>query len=378
MSISKEASSSPSGFFRNDGKGNLTMENEALPPIIGNFACIEASDFDGDGFVDLFFGARAVPGNYGLPPRSFLLANEGGKWRDASLESLAGIGMVTDATWTDIDNDQDEDLVVVGDWMEIHIFRNDHGNLNLYTRVNNTHGWWRSVEAADLDHDGDQDLVVGNWGLNSKFTASPTRPLTMFVNDFDLNGKSEFIINWFSPLDDKPYPFATKMDLMSQLPHLRKQNLKYEEYAKQNYESLFPAEVRSNAISYTANNLQSGILWNDEGQFNFEALPKEAQVSPVYGIALNDFNRDGHLDIWLGGNFYGLKPQVGRQDASRGVYYSGLGGRNFKHIPNIESGIFVKGEVRDAKVLDVNGEQMLLIARNNESLLAYRFNQDEM
>ena len=131
----------------------------------------------------------------------------------------------------------------------------------------------------------------------------------MFVNDFDQNNKSEFIINWYSPLDETAYPFATKMDLISQLPHLRKQALKYEDFAKQTYETLFPASVRSKAIGYQTNTLNSSILWNNQGQYQLEALPFEAQISPVYAIVADDFTNDGIIDIWLGGNFYGLKPQ---------------------------------------------------------------------
>ena len=359
-------------YYSNDGQGNFSLDQSRTPQIVGNFSCMEAEDIDGDGDSDLFLGASCVPGNYGLPPRSFLLINDQGNWADFTPESLAGIGMVTDAAWSDVDGDQDKDLVVVGDWMGIQVFRNDRGTLTPDLPLPNSNGWWMRVEPADLDQDGDMDFVLGNWGLNSKFSAASDRPLTMFVNDFDQNNKSEFIINWYAPLDDRAYPFATKMDLTNQLPNLRKQILKYEDYAQRTYQSLFPPEVLDASMRYEATYLESAVMWNDGGQFSLSALPVEAQVAPVFGIAVDDFNEDGNMDIWLGGNFYSLKPQVGRHDASRGVLLSVIGGRQFRSLPPSESGILVEGEVRDASVLKVGAEKVLLVARNNAEPLMFK------
>ena len=358
-------------YFENDGKGNFRVDDSHIPQLVGNFSALEAEDFDQDGDVDLFLGARCVPGNYGRPPRSFLLVNQQGQWQDATPEFLAGMGMVTDAIWADIDRDQDKDLVVVGDWMPVQVFRNDNGNLVPMPPVANSNGWWKRIEAADLDQDGDLDFVAGNWGLNSKLKATPSRPLTMYVNDFDQNGKTEFIMNWYAPLDDQAYPFATKNEITQQMPPLRKQVLKYETYARQTYETLFPPEIRQNSIPYKANFLASAILWNDNGILNLEALPMEAQLSPVFGIALDDFNNDGIIDIWLGGNFYALKPQLGRHDASRGVLLTGKGEKTFEAVSHLKSGINVEGEVRDATVIETNENKLLLISRNNERPLIF-------
>jgi len=358
-------------MYRNDGKGNFSSDPSAIPHVIGNFSTLEADDFDGDGDVDIFLGARNVPGNYGLPPRSYLLRNDRGTWTDIAPPSLANIGMVTDACWTDIDSDGDKDLVVVGDWMAITIFKNDNGILQNPLTIPNSNGWWNRIEAADLDGDGDQDFVVGNWGLNSKFKAAPERPLTMYVNDFDNNGKSEFIINWYPPLDSIAYPFPTKPELTSQLPGLRKQILRYEDYGNKTYDSLFSPEIRSKSLRYEANNLQSAILWNNNGNFELEALPLEAQLSPVFGIVADDLDEDGIMDIWLGGNFYALKPQVGRQNASKGVYLKGKGKRSFTYISPVESGIKVEGEVRDAEVIEINGSKHLIVGRNNARVVLF-------
>ncbi len=358
--------------YMNDGKGNFSPAPPAIPHVIGNFSTLKAEDFDGDGDVDIFLGARNVPGNYGLPPHSYLLMNDNGVWRDIAPPSLGNIGMVTDAAWADVDGDGDKDLIVVGDWMAIHIFKNDNGTFQNEITIPNSSGWWNRIEAADLDGDGDMDFVVGNWGLNAKFKASSQRPLTMYVNDFDNNGKSEFIINWYPPLDSIAYPFATKAELTAQLPGLRKQILKYVDYGSKTYESLFPPEIRSNSLRYEANYLQSAILWNNNGSFELQALPIEAQESPVFGIVADDLDGDGKTDIWLGGNFYALKPQAGRHNASKGVYLKGNGGRSFTYISPERSGIRVEGEIRDAGVIQVSGSKHLLVGRNNAKVLLFK------
>ncbi len=357
--------------YNNDGHGNFSIAPSAVPSVIGNFSTLEVDDIDGAGNYHIFLGARNVPGNYGLPPRSYLLVNDHGIWKDIAPPSLASVGMVTDASWTDIDGDGDKDLVVVGDWMAVTIFKNENGTFENPTTIPNSNGWWNRIEAADLDGDGDQDFVLGNWGLNTKLKASPGRPLTMFVNDFDNNGKSEFIINWYPPLDSIAYPFSTKAELTAQLPGLKKQILRYEDYANKTYESLFSPEIRSKSLRYEANYLRSAILWNNNGSFELEALPLEAQISPIFGIVADDLDEDGKMDIWLGGNFYALKPQVGRCNASKGVFLKGNGTRSFTYISPRESGIKVEGEVRDAGIIQVNGSKHLIIGRNNASVLLF-------
>jgi hypothetical protein len=362
-------------LYKNDGNGNFTKDLNSLPPVVGNFSTLEAEDYDQDGSVDIFLGARSVPGNYGLPPRSYLLRNVNGTFIDKAPEAIGNIGMVTDASWTDVDGDGDADLVVVGDWMPVSVFLNDNGKFEHTSEIANSSGWWTRIEAADLDADGDQDFVLGNWGLNTKFKASPEKPLTMYVNDFDQNGKSEFILNWYPPRDQQEYPFASKMDLTRQLPGLRKVILKYEDYAYKTYDSLFNPEIRERSIAYTGERLESSILWNNgDGTFDLSSLPLEAQIAPVYGIMADDLDGDGHQDIWMGGNFYALKPQVGRCDASRGVFLKGSGDGSFEFVDPRKAGIYITGEVRDAKVFNTKSGKKLLVARNNDSMLQFERN----
>jgi len=360
-------------LYKNDGRGNFTKDQNSFPPVVGNFSTIEPGDIDNDGKMALFLGARTVPGNYGLPPKSYLFKNDNGNWINIAPPSLANIGMVTDAAWADVDSDGDKDLVVVGDWMAVTIFKNENGSIGDNTTIPQSKGWWNRIEAADLDKDGDMDFVLGNWGLNTKFKASPARPVTMFVNDFDDNGKSEFVVNWYPPLDSQAYPFAPKQELTSQLPALRKTILKYTDYARKTYDSLFPAEIRKRSIPYEVNYLESAILWNEgNNKYALSALPIEAQVSPVFGIVADDLDGDGKIDLWLGGNFYALKPQVGRHDASRGVFLKGTSGRSFIVQPPARSGIYVEGEVRDAVIIQSNHKRRMVVARNNAKVLVFQ------
>ena len=358
--------------YKNDGQGNFSADPYHIPKVIGNFSTIETSDFDKDGKIEVFLGSRLVPGNYGLPPQSYLLKNDNGNWIDMAPPSLGNIGMVTDAVWADVDSDGDKDLLVVGDWMDINIFKNVNGVLNNPIVIADSKGWWNRIEAADLDKDGDIDFVVGNRGLNTKFKASPAKPLTMFVNDFDNNGKSEFIINWYPPLDDKSYPFPQKQELIAQLPGLSKTILSFDDYANKTYDSLFIPEVRGKSIRYEANYLESAVLWNNGNSFSLMALPVEAQVSPVFGIVADDLDGDGNTDIWLGGNFYALKPQVGRYDASRGVFLKGSLNKSFTYQPHQRSGLYVEGEVRDAAIIRSGQSKRIIVARNNDKVLLFQ------
>ncbi len=358
-------------YFENDGSGNFKGNQNYVPKVVGNFSCIEAADYDLDGDIDLFLGGRVIPGNYGLPPRSYLLMNDDGEWMDLTDDALGGVGMVTDASWADIDGDRDLDLIVAGDWMGIHIYKNQQGVLELDREIEKSKGMWNRLESADLDGDGDLDFVIGNRGLNSKLTASAEKPLKMHVNDFDQNGKSEFMITWYPPGDDQPYPFATKDELLSQLPMLKKQILQHEDYAVQTYESLFQPELRKQSINYEINNLASSILWNHPGGFKLQALSEEAQMFPVYGIALGDLSGDGKTDIWVAGNLYELKPQLGRHDAGRGAFLKQIGDNKFEAVSHLQTGIVTEGQVRDAAIIQQGNKELLLVSRNDDKPMIF-------
>ncbi len=220
-------------IYENDGKGNFQQNNKKLPDIHGQIGCIKPFDFDDDGDLDIFAGGNAVPGVYGITPRSYLLRNDrDGVWTDITNKYTGPIGMVTDAIWTDVNNDKLADLMVVGEWMPITIYINDTGNFNEPLTIPNSEGWWNTIEASDIDQDGDTDFLLGNWGKNIKLNASIEKPLKLYINDFDDNKRPDGILEWYSPADEKPFPFASRSDLTSQLPILKKQGIKHQDFAK--------------------------------------------------------------------------------------------------------------------------------------------------
>ena len=365
--LEKGARYSFARYYRNDGEGRFKNVQSLGPTAVGNFSVIAANDIDKDGDIDLFFGGRIVPGNYGLIPRSFLFRNdEDDEWTNIGPDQLSGAGMVTDAVWSDYNSDGFDDLVVVGDWMSLKIYPNSEGNLGNPSTLPNSSGWWTSIEVADVNNDGMDDYILGNWGLNTKFKTSKDRPLSMYVKDFDSNGKSDIIINWYPPEENTPFPFASKMDLTAQMPALKKSAFTYHEFAGMTYETLFVEEQRRGALEYKTNYLQSAVLINNNQKFKLIGLPMEAQISPVFGIEAGDWDGDGNVDLFLGGNFYHLKPEVGRHDGNKGVFLIGDGAGGFKPLPQRETGIRIDGEVRDVVSIQSNdGNTYLLIARNN-------------
>lgn len=358
-------------YYENDGNGNLKCIIEKTPQAAGNFSCILPYDWDGDHDIDVFIGGRSVPGNYGISPRSYLFRNEGaGKWTDIMPQNISALSMITGGVWSDADNDGDTDLMLIGEWTPIIVLLNNGKELAGSKIVPKSTGWWSAIKASDLDGDGDMDYVLGNWGLNSKLKADTARPLIMYVNDFDKNTKSDFIINWFPPNDQVPYPFATKKDLTDQIPSLKKKILKYEDYAHMTYQTLFTDDQKKGAKSFITETLASSVLWNENGTWMLKSLPIEAQVSPVFGIIIDDMDDDQIKDIWLGGNFYGLKPEAGHHDSSRGVMLKGDGKKGFIYVPVDKTGMRVTGQVRDAAILQSGGKK-ILIARNNDSAILF-------
>ncbi|MEM6319087.1 MAG: CRTAC1 family protein [Bacteroidota bacterium] len=363
-------------FYENDGAGQFKIELEKAPPGGGNLSCIEPTDLNKDGYTDFFMGGYCVPGNYGLIPASFLAVYDGnGGWVSNKSQEIGQLGMVTAAQWTDVDRDDDPDLLVVGEWMPITLLRMENGSIQQKETIPNSHGWWQSVKAVDLDGDGDDDYILGNWGENSVLKASVKNPMQMHVKDFDGNGKSEFIIETWFEGSQKAFPFATKMDLTKQLPNLRKRVLKYETYANSSYEVLFSEQERAGAKTFTVNTLKSAILWNEPSGLRLEALPNAAQLAPILAIHTDDFNQDGQLDLLLMGNYYGVKPEVGRQDANRGLVLIGDKQGIFTELSSDRTGIDVEGEVRDiAKLKKADGKELLLIGRNNAPVLSFEKN----
>jgi len=255
------------------------------------------------------------------------------------------------------------------------IFKNDNGKLSNDSEQAGTsgfRGWYHRIEASDVDDDGDMDFILGNHGLNSRFKASPSQPIKLYVNDFDQNGSPEQIFTRM--VDGKNLPYTLKHELQMQIPAIKKRYLKYEAFNDQTMEQIFsPAQLEKAVVSEATHLASSLMINNGDGTFDIKALPVQAQLSPTYAISTADFNGDGNTDILLGGNQHRVKPQAGRYDANYGVLLTGDGKGNFSAVSKSATGLSIEGEVRDFLVREVNGEKVLFIAMNNEAVKAYKF-----
>ena len=370
-------------IYRNDGKGNFKRDVSALPKMFSNKSCVRPFDFDKDGDLDLFVGGRVVPFNYGKTPTSYLLINNG-KGNGSSPQftdkikqlapELQTAGMVTNAIWSDIDNDGDADLIVIGDWMPIKMYQNDKGKLSLIDNdLSKKTGFWQGILANDFDRDGDVDLVVGNIGLNTKFKKNPKQnTLRMYVKDIDGNGSVEQILTYNR--NDKWFPVATKDELGKQIPSIiNKRFTDYSLYAGKTIEDIFYPEQLEKAEIKEVNTFESVYLENlGSNKYKLTPLPILAQTSKIMTLFLDDYDGDGIKDVIIGGNFYGSNMYQARYDASYGLILKSDGKGNFKTIIPTKSGLMLEGEVRDIQKITVNKLPYYLVARNNNSLQIFK------
>jgi len=368
-------------LYLNDGRGNYRKDTTLkMPSNNYNTSTISTYDYDNDGDIDVFVGSRSVPGAYGLHPKHYLLENDGkGNFKNILTEKaadIAKISMITDSQWADINNDKIKDLILTEDWGGVHILINKSGNLTATkTNLNALTGWWKTVKAADIDNDGDIDLVLGNRGTNTNCVADSTSTVKMFTNDFDFNGTIEQIIT--KQRNEKDIPIHLKRDLTNQLAHLKKENLKFSDYAKKSINDLFSEKKLNQSIQKEVTISESVIAIND-GDYNFKitTLPSRAQFSCINTIEVIDVNNDGLLDIIYGGNDYSLKPQFSQLDASFGGLLLNNKKGLFKWVNSTESGFFVKGVVTSINVINSDKKNtQVLLGINNEKPVLFSINE---
>lgn len=377
---SATASALQDRLYLNDGRGRFRKAEGYLPVERSSGSRVASADFDGDGHADLFVGGRVVPWRYGVDPESMLLRNDGtGHFTDVTNQvapDLRHIGMVTDAVWRDIDGDGRLDLILVGEWMPVTIFRNSpSGKLE---RLNvpglaKANGWWNRIIAGDFTGDGRVDFIVGNMGLNNALLrASPGEPTTMYVGDFADDGLVQSVVTTYR--NKVSYPVSMRDELINANPRLRERFPTYADYAKASTRKVFSAGELTAATVKTVHTFATSLVRNDgNGSFTVIPLPSEAQRAPVYGILAGDFDGDGHVDLLFGGNFDGMPPELGgRMAASRGLFLRGDGRGAFTPLPSVASGFVVPGQTRDIQRLRTADGELILVARNNDRPMAFR------
>ena len=365
------------------------ISDEALPSMPISGSCVRPSDFDDDGDLDLFIGGRLIPGRYPEKPNSYILRNESEKdqpkFTNVTREvckDLNGLGLVTDALWTDFNGDEQIDLVVVGEWMSVTFFANEDGKLRNMTDesgVQNKLGWWRSIEAGDFDNDGDIDFVVGNEGLNSWFKASDIEPLMAYSSDFDNDGRYDVVLTSYQLSKDgtrKAFPVHFKSDLGKQMEMMKGKFTTYALYSEATIEDLFSEKEIENALKSSANWMANSYIENlGNSQFTIRALPTKAQLAPINDFLVKDINDDGNLDLLVVGNNHGNSVFWGPMDAFNGLVMLGDGSGDFQCVEYPQSGFFVPGDGRDVDVLELAaGSELVITSQNQDHILVFQRN----
>ncbi len=362
-------------LYVNDGRGRFRRAPDALPDFFENGAYVAPGDFNGDGRLDLFVGSRVVSRHYGVVPRSYLLLNDGaGRFVDVTAEkaeALSEAGMVTSAVWLDYDADGLLDLVVVGEWMPVRVFRQEDGRLVDRTAeagLSGTNGWWNTVAAVDLRGTGRPDLVLGNLGVNSYVRASREEPARLYVHDFSGDGALEQLLTFYK--NGVSYPIAGRDELLRAMPQLRDRFPSYAAFGASRVEDVVPAADLRRAEVREAYRFASSIaLNNGDGSFDVRPLAAEAQFAPIHAVLPEDFDGDGQVDLAVAGNFFAVPPVRGQYDASYGLLLRGDGAGGLAPVDLEASNLVLRGQVRDMKPLrHADGGELIVVARNGETL----------
>jgi hypothetical protein len=362
-------------LYLNDGKGNFSKSEATLPTATNffNTGTVVSGDIDNDGDLDLFVGERALADAYGLPASGHILINDGsGQFTDETASwsaSLNEIGLITSSAMIDLESDGDLDLVMVGEYMGIRVFKNQEGQLvDANLELTAYKGWWQTLDTADFNGDGVVDLLVGNHGLNSRFEASEKAPIRLYLNDFDQNEQIDPVLS-FMREDGKYYPYDLRHNLIDQMKPLKKKFPDYASFKDASVEQMFTKEQLKASVVREVTNLSSAVfLSQPDGTYAYEPLPLKAQFAPIYALAVGDFDGDGDIDALAGGNLYKTKPEIGRYDALQGVYLENDGKGHFS-IPPGGRGFKLDGEIRSILTLD----NKVIVGRNSDTLAFFNY-----
>lgn len=363
-------------LYINNGSGKYARDLDRLPEILTSGSCVIAGDYDRDGDLDLFVGGRLVPNKYPLSPQSYILENEDGKFIDKS-ETLGDqhglLGMVTSALWTDVNNDNALDLIVVGEWMQITVLLNLNNSFVDKTEdfnLLNTDGWWNSINGGDFDNDGDIDYLVGNYGLNSFFKATTEKPVEIYAKDFDNNGFIDPVVTHY--VQNESYIVHPRNTIIELIPSIENRFFTFESYGNSPFKNSFTSKELMGATHLTCKMMQSVILENVQGEkFKIHELPIEVQFSPVFGTFLDDFNFDNRLDIMIIGNSLADETVAGYYDASYGNILINEGNFQWEVQRPSETNFIADGDKKALARMIVDDQSVYLMSENDGYLQAY-------
>jgi len=350
-------------LYINEGNGNFKFSNSFISfdkPF--STGAVAVGDYNNDSLLDIFVGERYDVDSYGIPVSGRLYKNIGdNKYEFVKIKSFDDLGLIKSARWVDLNSDNNLDLIVSGEWMPIKIFININGNFIDKTKeygLEKSNGLWSDIEVSDIDNDGDIDLVAANFGQNNFYKPN----MKMFVNDFDLNGFKEQIICY--EIDGKNYPILDKDELVAQLPGIKKKIVYYEDYSNLSIDEIFGQEAIENSVVLNLNILQSSVFINNNGKFIQTSMPPEVNYSSMYDIEIVEKYKRG-IKIVMGGNQYNIKPQFGRQDASKGYFLNIEISNDSISYSNLES-LNIDGQIRNFELFNLKNVKAIAVGINNE------------
>jgi hypothetical protein len=359
-------------YYVNDGKGSFSRSAD-FPLIRTNAGAMLAIDYDQDQDYDLVIAGRSTPGRFPEPPRSYLLNNNQGKFKEVTHEvipELENLGMITDIESGDLDGDKKSELVFAGEWIPLTVFSYDGKSFKNSTAtfgLEKSSGWWKSITLADMDQDGDLDLWAGNIGLNSRLSTSEQQPVTLITKDFDGNGSLDPVLCYY--YQNQLYPFAGKDLLIGQIPKLKKKFVRYTAYASATINEIFSQAELEGSTQMTVNTFETKYFVNDNKKFVSHSLPYQVQLAPVFDMVVFDFNEDGRQDVLMAGNFLYSETETGEMDAGNGTLLLQNEDGSFRYIPNTEHGFWAQDEVRDLKIISLANGKTAILTGNNKGPL---------